>query len=159
MDQNWSLTPQAQLSWSSVDFDTFTDSYGARISNHDGDSLIGRLGLAASYANRFTGSDGRAVSTSVYGIANLYQEFSGNARMNYAGTPLANDNDKTWGGIGAGGTYAWADDKYALVGEGSINTSLNNFANERVFVVGPGIGATSTDPAPGLVIVVCKRSA
>ncbi|MFD2651661.1 autotransporter outer membrane beta-barrel domain-containing protein [Brucella rhizosphaerae] len=129
MDQNWSLTPQAQLSWSSVDFDTFTDSYGARISNHDGDSLIGRLGLAASYANRFAGSDGRAVSTSVYGIANLYQEFSGNARMNYAGTPLANDNDKTWGGIGAGGTYAWADDKYALVGEGSVNTSLNNFAD------------------------------
>ncbi|WP_328505102.1 autotransporter outer membrane beta-barrel domain-containing protein, partial [Brucella intermedia] len=43
IDQNWSLTPQAQLMFSSVDFDTFKDTYGARISNRDGDSLTGRL--------------------------------------------------------------------------------------------------------------------
>ncbi|WP_162792722.1 hypothetical protein [Ochrobactrum sp. 3-3] len=33
------------------------------------------------------------------------------------------------GGIGAGGTYAWADNKYAIYGEGSVNTSLNHFAD------------------------------
>ncbi|HHV67161.1 MAG TPA: autotransporter outer membrane beta-barrel domain-containing protein [Ochrobactrum intermedium] len=129
LDQNWSLTPQAQLMFSSVDFDTFKDSYGARISNRDGDSLTGRLGLAASYANAWKGEDGLMVNTSVYGIANLYQEFLGDARMNYAGTHMATDSDGTWGGIGAGGTYAWADNKYAIYGEGSINTSLNHFAD------------------------------
>ncbi|WP_143128775.1 autotransporter outer membrane beta-barrel domain-containing protein, partial [Brucella rhizosphaerae] len=46
-----------------------------------------------------------------------------------AGTTFGTGNDKTWGGLGAGGTYAWADDKYALYGEGSINTSLTNFAD------------------------------
>ncbi len=129
IDQNWSLTPQAQLMFSSVDFDTFKDTYGARISNRDGDSLTGRLGLAASYANAWKGEDGLMVNTSVYGIANLYQEFLGDARMNYAGTHMATDSDGTWGGIGAGGTYAWADNKYAIYGEGSINTSLNHFAD------------------------------
>jgi len=129
IDQNWSLTPQAQLMFSSVDFDTFKDTYGARISNRDGDSLTGRLGLAASYANAWKGEDGLMVNTSVYGIANLYQEFLGDARMNYAGTHMATDSDGTWGGIGAGGTYAWADNKFAIYGEGSINTSLNHFAD------------------------------
>ncbi|MCB4920861.1 autotransporter-associated beta strand repeat-containing protein [Brucella intermedia] len=105
------------------------DTYGARISNRDGDSLTGRLGLAASYANAWKGEDGLMVNTSVYGIANLYQEFLGDARMNYAGTHMATDSDGTWGGIGAGGTYAWADNKYAIYGEGSINTSLNHFAD------------------------------
>ncbi|RCW77755.1 hypothetical protein [Phyllobacterium bourgognense] len=37
--------------------------------------------------------------------------------------------DRTWGGIGAGGSYSWADDKYALYGEVSLNTSLSNFAD------------------------------
>lgn len=129
IDPNWSITPQAQLMWSSVDFDSFNDAYGARISNRDGDSLSARLGLAANYTNSFTGSDGRMVNTSVYGIANLYQELMGDARLNYAGTHMATDSDGTWGGIGTGGTYSWADNKYTIYGEGSINTSLNHFAD------------------------------
>ncbi len=133
IDQSWSLTPQTQLIWSSVDFDTFTDSYGARISNRNGDSLTARLGLAAHYADSFTGSDGRLVNTSVYGIANLYQELMGDARINYAGTPMTTGSDRTWGGIGAGGSYVWADNKYALYGEGTINTSLNHFADSYAF--------------------------
>ncbi|MBX8827119.1 autotransporter outer membrane beta-barrel domain-containing protein [Ochrobactrum sp. SFR4] len=133
IDQSWSLTPQTQLIWSAVDFDTFTDSYGARISNRSGDSLTARLGLAAHYADSFTGSGGRLVNTSVYGIANLYQELMGDARINYAGTPMTTGSDRTWGGIGAGGSYVWADNKYALYGEGTINTSLNHFADSYAF--------------------------
>ncbi|WP_421565660.1 autotransporter outer membrane beta-barrel domain-containing protein [Ochrobactrum sp. EDr1-4] len=129
LDPYWSLTPQAQLTWSSVDFDTFTDTYGARISNRNGDSLNARIGLAANYANSWKGKDGLMVNTSLYGIANLYQELMGDARMNYAGTHMATNSDDTWGGIGAGGTYAWANNKYALYGEGSINTSLNHFSD------------------------------
>ncbi|WP_421522021.1 autotransporter outer membrane beta-barrel domain-containing protein [Ochrobactrum quorumnocens] len=129
LDANWSLTPQAQLIWSSVDFDSFTDSYGARISSHDGDSLNARVGLAANYRESFTGADGRKVDTAVYGIANLYQSLIGENRINYAGTRMASDDDRSWAGIGMGGTYAWADNKYALYGEGSVNTSLNHFAD------------------------------
>src|SRR5690606_10404300 len=31
LDPKWSLTPQAQLSYSSVDFDRFTDPFGAQV--------------------------------------------------------------------------------------------------------------------------------
>ncbi len=129
LNESWSLTPQAQLMWSSVDFDSFTDAYGARISSHAGDSLTGRIGLAANYQNSFTGADGRKVDTSIYGIANLYQALIGENRIDYAGTRMATDDDRSWGGIGMGGTYQWAEAKYALYGEATINTALNHFAD------------------------------
>lgn len=129
IDDHWSLTPQAQLMWSSLDADAFQDVWGSRVSVHDGNSFTGRLGLAANYRNDWKGEDGLMVNTSVYGIANLYQEFLGGTRINVAGVNIDTDNDRTWAGIGAGGTYAWADNKYAVYGEGSINTSLNHFAD------------------------------
>ncbi|MFD1792292.1 autotransporter outer membrane beta-barrel domain-containing protein [Ochrobactrum teleogrylli] len=129
IDENWSLTPQAQLMFSSVDFDTFSDSYGATVSNRDGNSLNGRLGLAANYANSWQGADSRMVNANVYGIANLYQEFLGGTSINYGGTRMKVDQDRTWAGVGFGGTYAWADNKYSVYGEGTVNTSLNHFAD------------------------------
>jgi len=129
LDQNWSLTPQAQLIYSSINADSFRDAWDSRVSLHDGDSLIGRIGIAANYANAWKGEDGLMVNTTVYGIANLYQEMLGGSSVNVAGVDFDTDNDKTWGGIGAGGTYAWADNKYAIYGEGSVNTSLNHFAD------------------------------
>ncbi len=129
LNESWSLTTQAQLMWSSVDFDSFTDAYGARISSHEGDSLKGRIGLAANYQDAFTGADGRKVDTSLFGIANLYQALIGENRIDYAGTRMATDDERSWGGIGMGGTYQWADAKYALYGEATINTALNHFAD------------------------------
>ncbi|KXO75889.1 autotransporter-associated beta strand repeat-containing protein [Brucella anthropi] len=129
IDDHWSLTPQAQLMWSSLDADAFQDIMGNRVGLDNSNSLTARLGLAASYRNDWTGEDGLMVNTSVYGVANLYQSFLGGMRINVAGVDIDTDNDKTWAGIGAGGSYAWEDQKYAVYGEGSINTSLNHFAN------------------------------
>lgn len=129
IDDHWSLTPQAQLMFSSVDFDTFSDNYGATVSNRDGNSLNGRLGIAANYADSWQGADGRAVNANVYGIANLYQEFLGGTSINYGGTRMKDDQDRTWAGVGFGGTYAWADDKYSIYGEGTLNTSLTHFTD------------------------------
>lgn len=129
LDDHWSLTPQAQLMFSSVDFDTFSDNYGATVSNRDGNSLNGRIGLAANYANSWQGADSRMVNANVYGIANLYQEFLGGTSVNYGGTRIKADQDRTWAGVGFGGTYAWADDKYSIYGEGTLNTSLTHFAD------------------------------
>lgn len=130
LNQNWSLTPQAQLSWSKINADGFQDVWDNHIGVDDGNSLIGRLGLAANYANSWVGADGRSVNTSVYGIANIYQEFlDGSNAISVAATNFDTDHDKTWAGIGVGGTYAWADNKYAVFGEGSVNTSLNHFSD------------------------------
>lgn len=125
---NWSLTPQAQLSWSSISANSFRDAWNARIGVDYGDSLVGRLGLAAQYATAWKDDQGRASQASLYGIANLYQEFLGGTTVDLSGVDFNTDNDRTWGGIGLGGTYAWADRKYALYGEGSVNTGLTHFA-------------------------------
>lgn len=129
INQYWSLTPQAQLVFASLDINGFNDPWGSAVGFNKDDSLIGRVGLSADYKNAWRDNNGLLVRTSVYGIANLYREFLNSSKVTLAGVNFIAQNDKTWGGVGAGGTYTWADDKYSLFGEGSINTSLQNFAD------------------------------
>lgn len=126
---NWALTPQAQLAYASVDFDNFTDAFGARVSLADDDSLKGRLGIAANYEDAWYDADGKIVRTHLYGIGNLYHELLDGASVNVSGVNFASKNDRTWGGIGAGGSYNWSDDKYSLYGEVSLDTSLSNIGD------------------------------
>ncbi|PYE89002.1 outer membrane autotransporter protein [Phyllobacterium leguminum] len=129
IDPHWTLTPQAQLSWSSVEFDGFTDTFGVGVSQDADESLKGRLGIAAEYGNGWMGADGKKVQTTVYAIANLHHEFMDGSKTYVDGVAFTSKNDRTWGGIGTGGTYSWADGKYALYGEVSVDTSLENFAD------------------------------
>ncbi|MEI4480225.1 MULTISPECIES: autotransporter outer membrane beta-barrel domain-containing protein [unclassified Phyllobacterium] len=72
---------------------------------------------------------GRMARSNVYGLANLYHEILDGSDVDVAGVNFANETDRTWGGTGAGGSYSWADDKYSIFGEVSLNTSLSNFAD------------------------------
>ncbi|WP_407866395.1 autotransporter outer membrane beta-barrel domain-containing protein [Phyllobacterium phragmitis] len=125
----WTLTPQAQLTWSQVDFDGFTDAFGAAVAHDRSDSLVGRLGIAAEYGMAWRDNQGRLTRANVYAIANLSHEFREGSKIEVSGVSFASDNDPTWGGIGTGGTYSWADGRYALYGDVSLDTSLDNFAD------------------------------
>ncbi len=127
--EGWTLTPQAQLAYSAVDFDSFNDRYGADVTLDRGNSLLGRLGLSADYEASRTSTDGKTTRNHVYAIANLYQEFLNGSRISVADTGFATENERTWGGIGTGGSYNWGNDKYKLYGEVSVNTSLKNFGD------------------------------
>lgn len=130
LDPAWSLTPQAQLVYSSVDFDDFSeDMTGTAIHLSKGDSLQGRIGLTLDHESSWQNANGMLNRAHVYGIANLYYEFLEGTRVEVADVSFANRNDRAWGGIGLGGSYNWNDDKYSIYGEGLINTSLNNFAD------------------------------
>lgn len=129
LNDHWSLTPQAQIVWSSVGFDSFNDAWGAAVALKGGDSLTGRIGISADYRNAWRAAKGLFVRSNIYGIANLYQELMGDMSVKVEEVNFGAGNDRTWGGIGVGGTITWADNKYTLYGESSINTSLNNFAN------------------------------
>ena len=135
IEQNWTFTPQAQLAYSSVDFDNFTDPFGANVSlESGGDSLQGRLGISADYTKAWEDKNGRMVRTSLYGIGNLYYDFlDGPSQIDVSSVNLANGNEPFWGGVGAGGTLKWADDKYSLYGEASINTSFAEFGSSKSF--------------------------
>ncbi|WP_421091278.1 autotransporter outer membrane beta-barrel domain-containing protein [Pseudochrobactrum sp. MP213Fo] len=132
LTQNWVLTPQAQLTYASVDFGSFTTVFSAgnaNISLVKADSLRARLGVSADYQNTSLSSDGKKTRTNVYAIANFYHEFLDGTDVTVSGVSFASKNDRIWGGIGTGGSYNWANDKYSIYGEVSLNTSLSNFAD------------------------------
>ena len=129
LNQHWTLTPQAQLVYSNVRFDSFTDPFGTTVSLSDGDSLRGRLGLAAEYQERRVQTNGTVSRISGYGIANLYNEFLDGTRVNVSGTDFSSRDDRLWGGLGLGGSYNWNDDKHSLYGEVSANTGLAHFGD------------------------------
>ncbi|WP_457492399.1 autotransporter family protein [Tardiphaga sp. P5_C7] len=137
----WSLTPQAQLSYAKAEFDRFLDRFGAPVSLRDGDSLLGRAGLALNHQK--TWNDGAGVVRSdIYGIGNLRYEFLDGTRVDVAGTGFASAQDRLWGSIGGGGTYSWANGRYAVFGEVSYSASLEDAAANRSYKGTGGFRAT-----------------
>jgi outer membrane autotransporter protein len=112
----WSLTPQAQLAYATVDFDRFTDRFGAEVALRKGDSLKGRLGVAADYEP--------GAGTHVYGIGNLTYEFLDGTAVAVSGVDLAIKPQRFGAELGLGGTYGWEGGKYALHGEALAATSF-----------------------------------
>lgn len=129
IDKEWSVTPQAQLSWSSVDFDSFTDSFGARVNSGSGDSLLGRLGLSLDRQTAWQDASGRTSRSHFNGIANVYYGFDNGSDVDLAGTTLTSENERLWGGLGVGATLNWSDDKYSVFGEARAKTSLDGFGD------------------------------
>ncbi|MDA9465120.1 autotransporter family protein [Bradyrhizobium sp. CCBAU 53415] len=119
------LTPQAQLSYAKVDFDAFADRFGALVSLGNADSLLGRVGLSLNHQRVWNDGSG-IVRSDVYAIGNLHYEFLNGTRIDVAGTGFANGNDRLWGSIGGGGTYSWANGRYAVFGEITYRASLDN---------------------------------
>ncbi|SNB77647.1 outer membrane autotransporter barrel domain-containing protein [Arboricoccus pini] len=126
LNDSWTLTPQVQLPFSSVDFDSFSDSFGAKVERRQASSLNSRLGLAADYESAWKQPDGRTGKVHLYGISNLYYEMLDGVKVDVSGTNLANDNERLWGGVGLGGSVSWADGRYALYAEAGVDTSLAN---------------------------------
>ncbi|MDP1582741.1 MAG: autotransporter outer membrane beta-barrel domain-containing protein [Bradyrhizobium sp.] len=137
----WSLTPQAQLAYSKVDFENFTDRFGALVSLHNADSLLGRAGLSLNHQKTWNDA-GQIVRSDIYGIANLRYEFLDGTNVDVAGTSIASANDRLWGSIGGGGSYSWANGRYAVFGEVSYNASLNDSSDNRSYKGTGGFRAT-----------------
>ncbi|MBZ9943128.1 autotransporter outer membrane beta-barrel domain-containing protein, partial [Mesorhizobium sp. BR1-1-13] len=131
LSNKWSLTPQAQLAYSDVRFDTFTDKFGTAVSPGSGDSLVGRLGLSADYEDQWADAAGQVSRTHVYGIANLYYDFLDGYDVDVSGVKLVSQNQALWGGVGLGGSVDFADGKYAVFGEATAKTSLEKFGDSN----------------------------
>lgn len=129
LTQNWSITPQAQLTYSDVTYDGFADAFGAAVSLTEGNDLTIRLGLSTDYQTSWIDEGGETSRLHAYGIANLYYNMLPDSTADLAGVALVNTQDSLWGGVGIGGTYAWGDDRYALHGQAGVNTSLVNFGS------------------------------
>ncbi|UFX09087.1 autotransporter outer membrane beta-barrel domain-containing protein [Sinorhizobium meliloti] len=127
LGDTWALTPQAQLAYTSVNFDDFVDPYGARVSLDDGNSLRSRIGLALDREQQWQGAEGDGRSSRLYGTVDLYREFLGDTRADVSGVSFGIEADDWIGEIGIGGSYNWGDDKYSLYGEARASTGLSDF--------------------------------
>lgn len=127
LDEIWALTPQAQLTYSSVRYDDFTDRFNADVSLDKSWSLVGRLGLAVDRQTEWQDTEGRTGRSHLYGIANLYYDFADGSRVDVGGTRFTSENGPWRGGVGLGWSVNWADDRYSLYGEALADTSLENF--------------------------------
>ncbi|HYC94227.1 MAG TPA: autotransporter outer membrane beta-barrel domain-containing protein, partial [Sphingomicrobium sp.] len=117
------ITPQAQLVYSVIGFDRFTDPNDASVSIDKDASLRARFGI--SLDRRFL-VDGK-VRGGVYGIANLSYELLDGTRTDVSGTGLSRRDDRLWGEAGVGGNYRWGN--VSLYGEASATTALGNFGD------------------------------
>ncbi|QNK00684.1 autotransporter outer membrane beta-barrel domain-containing protein [Dyella telluris] len=132
LNDEWSLIPQGQLTYSSVRFDGFTDAYGAAVSRQDGDSLTARAGLAVDHESSWHGDAGMN-RAHVYGIANLYYDFMDGTKTDVSGLTLNSKNAPLWGGLGIGGSLAWKDGRYRLFGEALAQTSVQHFGDSSSY--------------------------
>lgn len=127
----WSVTPQTQLSWSQVRFDSFTDEYGAKVSDDNGDSVVSRLGVSLDRETRWTASNGKTSRAHVYGITNLYYDFANGTSADVDDLHLKSEEQALWGGLGVGGSLNWDDDRSMLFGELLGRTSLQDFGDSH----------------------------
>ncbi len=135
---NWSVTPQAQLSYSSVEFDEF-ETYGATVALQSGDSLIGRLGISADYEIEWQDAAGDTGRSRLYSIATLSYEFLDGTATSIGGDTLTSKSDPLWGTVGLGGSVNWAGDALSLYGEANVGTSLSHVGDSYSLSITAGV--------------------
>lgn len=129
--KTWAFVPQAQLMYSNVRFDTFTDSAEASVGVDRADSLRGRLGFAIEHDNGWLNRQGELDHASLYGMANLRYEFLDGTSIDVSGTGIGSQDEPLWGEIGLGGSYNRNDDKYSFYGEISAGSSVKRFGDSH----------------------------
>ncbi|WP_173932041.1 autotransporter outer membrane beta-barrel domain-containing protein [Chelativorans sp. Marseille-P2723] len=138
----WSVTPQAQLSFSSVDYDDFSGPFDTLVSLADSERLTGRIGIAAERTNDWQDADGKLARAQLYGIANIYYDFRNRSHVVVADVDFVTEEQTLWGGLGMGGTYNWADNHYSVYGEATAKSSFAHFTDS--YRVGGSIGFRAT---------------
>lgn len=131
MGAGWTWTPQAQLTYSSVDFKDFTDPFDARVKMDRGDEFTGRVGLGISRETAWRGQSGKMSRAQYYGIANVNYDFDSARRVDVDAVRISASIPRLSADIGVGGTYSWDDDRFAIYGQGSVGTYTDDFGNSN----------------------------
>jgi fibronectin-binding autotransporter adhesin len=118
-----SLTPQIQMVYSGIRFDSFVDPAGAMVAADKGASLKSRWGVSLDHRNEWAG--GRS---HVYGLANLSYEWLDGTRTRVSGTPIDYADERLWAEVGLGASVGWKDG-VALFGEVSGNSPIHDFGD------------------------------
>ena len=117
LHDGWSLEPQAQVIYQTLDMDDSHDT-AATVRFHDADSLTARLG--ARLSNTWARGEGRAFKqVTGWLVANVWHEFNADARTSFSSTdgfvPFHSDLTGSWGEL-EGGMSAQLSDRASLYG-------------------------------------------
>jgi len=118
------LTPQAQLTYANTGFESFSDSFGAVVSDDKADSLRARLGLAVDRAWTVRNGEG-----GLYGLVNVSHEFLGGTRVDVSGAALDARNRRAWVGATVGVDYSWGQGRYMVYCQAVADTSVSGFGD------------------------------
>ncbi|MEM9582873.1 MAG: autotransporter outer membrane beta-barrel domain-containing protein [Pseudomonadota bacterium] len=136
LDQsNWSVTPQAQLTYSTVDYDDFNSGAGLRTSVNKADSLRLRLGVTLDNEQSWTDARGNAQQLSLSTFANVYNEFKGESVIDVSGTRITNKAEPRSVEVGFGVTRNFDDNRASLFARGSAAVALGNGSDNYSFSV------------------------
>ncbi|WP_186435622.1 autotransporter outer membrane beta-barrel domain-containing protein, partial [Xenorhabdus innexi] len=127
----WSFTPQAQLAYSSIRMDDFHDVFKTKVHFGQSNNMKLRVGSVLDYRPKWRdGQNKDKKSPHLYGLFNVRQELLGDSdSAHVANKAFSSRNDRLWGEVGAGGAYSWNNGKYVVYSQTSVNTSLNNAAD------------------------------
>ncbi|AHK18507.1 autotransporter [Yersinia similis] len=134
-----SLTPQMQVSYSRVDFDTFRDTFDSEVSLQEGDSLRGRIGVSLDKETAWSAKDGSTRRSHIYSHLDLHNEFLNGSKVQVSGIEFATRDERQSVGLGAGGTYEWQNGRYAIYGNVNLLGATRNVSDN--YTVGGTIGA------------------
>ncbi|CNI68248.1 autotransporter protein [Yersinia pseudotuberculosis] len=134
-----SLTPQMQVTYSRVDFDTFRDPFDSEVSLQEGDSLRGRLGVSLDKETTWSAKDGTTRRSHIYSHLDLHNEFLNGSKVQVSGVEFATRDERQSVGLGAGGTYEWQNGRYAVYGNVNLLGATRNVSDN--YAVGGTIGA------------------
>lgn len=129
LNERFSVIPQAQLSYSTITFDPYTDSFGARISPKESDSLSARFGLEANYEAFWEDDDGTA-GANLYSVMNLHYALMNRNVVNVAGINFRNEEPKARASFGFGGSLNWGDGKFTAHAEVTHQFALSGNAGK-----------------------------
>lgn len=138
LGNGFSLTPQLQLTYSRVDFDTFRDPYGSEVSLQDGDSLRGRAGVSLDKENVWIAENGTTSRSHLYSNLDVYNEFLNGTKTRVSGIDFTTRDERQSVGVGAGGTYEWQNGRYGVYGNVNLITATRN-VNDN-YAIGGTVG-------------------
>lgn len=112
---NWQITPQAQLIYSTVSFDTFNDVWNTKVNDKQNDKFEGRLGIIA---------DKSFDNNTIYVLSNIYYDVYANKKLEVESVNFSSNSENIFGEIGLGGKYNWHNNKYSIFGQTTYKSSF-----------------------------------
>jgi fibronectin-binding autotransporter adhesin len=128
---HWSATPQAQLIYSNISFDRFTDPFGAKVSSDSGDSMLLRIGMDFARRQERRAGENAPNGLTFHGGVNLYRMLSSSNSINISDGEFATGAERTMAGLDLGISYQYRNGVIAFAemsGKAGLKRPMDDYS-------------------------------